>query len=208
MNLPLLLIILGLMALTALGCVLIRHVNRCHMPRRRKRLDLKIAACAVMAFALFAAFCSPASAADAGTTAKFIDSITVAPVAALRSADITGPSTLGAGLDLGVAVNPFVSIHGSAVGYESDQWRGGVVDESEFYGKGVFARFADESFRLYGKGGAVRDWGEDLWGFAVGAGAELRFSKNAGVAADYSVRAWFKERDKDAQLRVLVNLSF
>ncbi len=149
-----------------------------------------------------------AKAADAGATARFIDSITVAPVGAVTHADLDGAASYSAGLDLGVAINPFVSIHGSALASEADDWRGGVVDESEFYGKGVFARFKDEAFVLYGKGGAVRDWGASLWGFGVGAGAELRFTKSASLAADYTVRAWFKERDKDGQIRALVNFSF
>jgi hypothetical protein len=147
-------------------------------------------------------------AADAKSTARFIDSITVAPVAAIKSADITGQTTLGAGLDLGASVNPFVSVHATALGFETEKWRTGVVDESEFYGKARLARFRNEAFALYGKGGAVRDWQESLWGFAVGAGAELRLNKSVGIAADYSLRAWFKDREKDALARALVNVSF
>lgn len=149
-----------------------------------------------------------AHAADAGSTTKFIDSITVAPVAALTHENLTGAGTFSAGLDLGVNVNSFVSIHGSALASEAGDWRGGVVDESEFYGKATLARFANESFSLYGKGGAVRDWSASLWGFGVGAGAELRFTKNVSVAADYTIRAWFRDREKDGQIRGLVNLSF
>jgi hypothetical protein len=149
-----------------------------------------------------------AHAGDAGSTARFIDSITVAPVGALTQADLNGKGTYSAGLDLGVSINPFVSIHGSALASEAGDWRGGVVDESEFYGKAVFARFKNESFALYGKGGAVRDWTADLWGFGVGAGAELRLTKRFSLAADYTIRAWFKERDKDGQIRALVNVSF
>lgn len=159
-------------------------------------------------FALFATFCSIATAGDAGATARFIDSITVAPVAAVTHENLTGAGTLSAGLDLGIAVNKFVSIHGSALASEAGDWRGGVVDESEFYGKASFARFKNESFALYGKGGAVRDWNADLWGFGVGAGAELKLTKNASLAADYTIRAWFRDREKDGQIRGLVNLTF
>ncbi len=149
-----------------------------------------------------------AHAGDARSTAKFIDSITVSPVAALTHENLTGNGTLSAGLDLGVKVNSFVSIHGSALASEAGDWRGGVVDESEFYGKATFAKFKNETFTLYGKGGAVRDWTASLWGFGVGAGAELRLTKNVSLAADYTIRAWFKDRDKDGQLRGLVNISF
>lgn len=147
-------------------------------------------------------------AGDARNTARFIDSITVAPVAALTQQDITGPSTFSTGLDLGVGVNKFVSLHLSAMTSEAGQWRGGAVDESELYGKATFAKFAKESFTLYGKGGAVRDWSGEVWGFGVGAGAELKINQTVSLAADYTLRAWFKQRDKDAQLRALINLSF
>lgn len=150
-----------------------------------------------------------AHGAEARDTARFIDSITVAPVAVLKGADITGEHTFGTGLDLGAAVNPFVSVHVSAIGFENpDDWRGGAVDESELYGRAKFARFANESFSLYGKGGAVRDWGESVWGFAAGLGAELRVSQHVALASDYSLRAWFKGREKDSLARALVNVSF
>lgn len=150
-----------------------------------------------------------ARAADAQSTAKFIDSITVAPVAALRAENITGEHHFGTGLDLGVGVNKFVSVHVTALGFEDpDNWKGSTVDESELYGKATFARFKNESFSLYGKGGVVREWGLDLWGFGVGAGGQLVFSQRFSLAADYTVRAWFKERDKDSLARALVNISF
>lgn len=162
----------------------------------------------ILLLAVALAICKVCSAADAGSTAKFIDSITVAPVGAVTHADLTGKGTFSAGLDLGVGVNSFVSLHATALASEAGDWRGGVVDESEFYGKATVARFAKDTFTLYGKGGAVRDWGEDLWGFGVGAGAELRLSKHFSLAADYTIRAWFKDREKDGQIRGLVNVSF
>lgn len=140
--------------------------------------------------------------------ASILDSITVAPVAAITQAGLTGAGVFSTGLDVGVGINKFVSIHATAMASEAGEWGGSVIDESEFYGKATFARFAKDTFTLYGKGGAVRDWGEDLWGFGVGAGAELRVHKNVSLAADYTVRAWFAEREKDGQIRALVNLSF
>lgn len=138
--------------------------------------------------------------------ASILDAITVAPVAALKSEGITGASTFGAGLDLGVGINKFVSIHGTALAFEN--WRGGVVDESELYGKASFVKFAGESLQLYGKGGFVRDWGDEAWATSVGLGAELRLSKNLAFGADYSIRAWFSDREKDSLARALVSINF
>ena len=86
--------------------------------------------------------------------------------------------------------------------------RGGVVDESELYGRANFVKFANESFTLYGKGGFARDWNDEAWATSVGVGAELRLSKNVGVSADYSIRAWFSDREKDSLARALVSVSF
>ena len=138
--------------------------------------------------------------------ASILDEITVAPVAALKTENITGQSTFGAGLDLGYNVNKFVSIHASSLAFED--WRGGVVDETEVFGKANFVRFAGEAVQLYGKGGFVRDWGDEAWATSVGLGAELKLSKNIAVGADYSIRAWFSEREKDSLARALVSVSF
>ena len=138
--------------------------------------------------------------------ASILDEITVAPVAALKSEGITGASTFGAGLDLGYNINKFVSIHASSLAFED--WRGGVVDETEVFGKANFVKFAGEAVQLYGKGGFVRDWGDESWATSVGLGAELKLSKNISVGADYSIRAWFSDREKDSLARALVSISF
>ena len=138
--------------------------------------------------------------------ASILDEITVAPVAALKTENITGTSTFGVGLDLGYNVNRFVSIHASSLAFED--WRGGVVDETEVFGKANFVRFAGEAVQLYGKGGFVRDWGDEAWATSVGLGAELKLSKNIAVGADYSIRACFSEREKDSLARALVSVSF
>jgi hypothetical protein len=137
---------------------------------------------------------------------SILDEITVAPVAALKSEGITGRSTFGAGLDLGYDVNKFVSIHGTALAFED--WRGGVVDESELYGQASFVRFAGEVLTLYGKGGFVRDWNDEAWATSVGLGVGLRLSKSVSLDADYSIRAWFSDREKDSLARALISVSF
>lgn len=139
---------------------------------------------------------------------SILDEITVAPVAALTYPDITGSPTFSTGVDLGVGINKFVSIHATAMASEAEDWGGSVIDESELYGKAMFAKFAKETFTLYGKGGVVRDWGESLWGFGVGAGVELRLSKRVSLAGDYTIRAWFDDREKDGQVRALLNFKF
>lgn len=138
--------------------------------------------------------------------ASILDEISVAPVAALRTENITGASTFGAGLDIGYDINKFVSIHSASLAFED--WRGGAIDETSLYGKAKLVKFAKESLHLYGVGGVVRDWSDEAWATSVGLGAELRLSKNLSLGADYSIRAWFSDREKDSLARALINIRF
>jgi len=177
---------------------------------------------------------APAPAAAPAESGSWIDSITIAPLGAVRTVDLTGRSEWGAGLDLGVAVNPFVSIHVVNLAFEGpgqtshemkteksfgshttgpNSWGGSAIDETDLLVKARISRFSNESFSLYGIGGGLHTWGEDpRWGLSAGGGVELRFNKNFGVAVDYSVRM-YSEADPngsslDSLVRALVNISF
>lgn len=152
---------------------------------------------------LFALSICKAHSAD-----SILKSITVAPVAVLKGADITGEHTFGTGLDLGFNVNKYVSIHGTALTYETEHWQSGVIDESELYGRANFVKYANESFVLYGKGGVARDWTNDDWALGVGLGAELRLSNHVALGSDYTIRAWFNGNEKDSLARAFVAFSF
>lgn len=178
----------------------------------------------IITILMAAAIAFTASAAEK-KSGSWIDGITIAPVGAVRTADITGASEWGAGLDLGVKVNPFVSLHVVNLSFEGQghskeyseekleyttgphSWGGSVIDETALLAKAKISRFSNETFSLYAIGGGQRDWEADDWGFSAGAGVELAFNKRLSLAADYSLRAWFN-RDKDSLLRAMVNLSF
>jgi hypothetical protein len=145
-----------------------------------------------------------ASAADSSQIAK---NFLVAPIGAIRTADITGASEWGAGLDVGYKVNPFVSLHVANLTFEGDSWGGLLVDETDLYAKAKFTKFSTDSFTLFGIAGGQRDWVEEDWGFGVGLGASLNFNKHVSLSVDYSLRAWFN-RDKDSLARVALNFSF
>ena len=156
------------------------------------------AAVAVVLFTL-------ASTAFAGDFGKFIDSFTAAPVAALKTADLKGESTFGTGVDLGVGINKFVSIHITGLTYETDGWRSSAIDESEAYVSADLTRFANDSFIVSLKGGAVTDWNDQSYGMAVGLGARVQLSKSLSVGADYTVRAWLDgPEQKDSLARAFL----
>lgn len=141
--------------------------------------------------------------------ADLLGKLTVAPFAALKGAEITGENTLGAGLDVGLGVNDFVSIHIANTTLELDGWRSSVVDETEVYGRADFTPFKSNPFVVYGKGGVTRNWDNQAWALGVGVGAQYNFTEKVGLGADYTVNAWFNgPEDKSSVARAFLQLSF
>lgn len=163
----------------------------------RKMKPGRIAAFALLAFASFACFAGTAFAAE---KKSILSEISVSAVGAYEQAEFTGgPAQYGAGLDLGLPVNSFVSLHVRALGFEGagDTWRGSTVDETTFYGRADFvSRITGEKFRLYGTGGGTRHFELEDWSFGVGLGAEYRFTKNISLSAAREVRAYFGDTDR------------
>jgi hypothetical protein len=140
---------------------------------------------------------------------SYLADISISPYAAVTHRNITDESSFGAGLDLGLAINKFVSIHGTALGYSDNDWRGGAIDEAGVYAKARLVRNANETLSLYGIGGADRDFATEDWALGIGLGVELRLHKNVSLFGDSRVRAWFREgRSEDLQTRAGINLSF
>ncbi len=139
---------------------------------------------------------------------SFLDRVSVSPFAALKTANFDGCSTLGAGLDAGVGVNDFVSIHATALAHEAQDWHSSTIDESELFVRARLASFKNEKFSVYTKVGTAHDWNDREWGMAAGAGAELKLSKNIALAGDYTARAYWNGKEKDALTRALVKFTF
>lgn len=147
-------------------------------------------------------------AADAKTTATWISSLSVAPVGALKTAEITGSSQWGAGVDVGIGLNKFVSLHVVNLAYESDNlWGGEAIDETAVNVEAKLSRFSTESFAPYFLGGVIHSWERDDWGFSAGLGAKIQFNKHLALGADYSVRAFFDDPE-DSLARVFLQGSF
>lgn len=174
-------------------------------------------------FALFAltaiSIISQAAEAPKATaeTAKWIDSWSVAPVGAIKTADIDGESQYGAGIDVGVGINPFVSLHAVALSFEGigqsteiikhgeghktittgeDRWGGRLVDELDIQVDSKIARFSNESFSLHVRGGGQYDFNDENYGVNVGLLLQLDFNKHVAIAGGYDIRTWFKGQTK------------
>lgn len=169
--------------------------------------------------ALLMAAAITVSAAD-----SWYSNLSLAPVGALKTENIDGPSQWGAGLDIGYKVNDFVSLHAVNLSFEGtgqtitktkkglstsgeDEWGGLLVDETAFILKADITKFKYNSFIPYFIGGGFRDWNNEDWGFSAGIGAELRLGKRVSLGGDYSLRAKFNQ-NKDSLARGFLNVSF
>lgn len=161
-----------------------------------------------LGFALAMLMAKKSHGADATGIARLVDSFTVAPVAAVQTAGFNGESKFGAGLDLGVGLNKFVSVHVTGLTYETDDWRSSAVDESEAYVQADLTKFSLNSLVPYVKGGGVADWNEGDFGLGVGAGARFQFNKTVSLGADYTLRAWLADREPESLIRSYVQFKF
>ena len=148
-------------------------------------------------------------------TVSWIDSITVAPVGAIKTEHLDGPSQWGAGLNIGYDVNPFVKIQVVNLSFEGagqstlgrktkggfktvksgeDSWGGLLVDETDLQVDTKISRFSNETFSLHLVGGAQTDWNDNNYGVNVGLHAQLDFDKKkrVGLNVGYDLRTWLK----------------
>lgn len=161
---------------------------------------------------LLALLCSVllVTAAEPPVPAKprtFLDSVTLSPYGVVRWANVTDAPDYGAGIDLGFKVNSFVGIHVLNTAYKTDNWGGVAIDETTLLVQADITKFKYESFTPYFIGGGSRDWQRSDWGLQAGLGGRINFSKNFSTGADYSVRAWFNNKE-DGFLRGYLQLSF
>jgi opacity protein-like surface antigen len=151
----------------------------------------------------------------AAKTASWIDSLSVAPVGAIKTEHLDGPSQWGAGLDVGYRVNPFVSIHVVNLAFEGpgqvvhhgskknekwdevyttgpNSWGGSAIDETLIQVDSKISSLSKEKFSLHLVGGAQTDWNDNNWGVNVGLRAVWDFNKRVGLSAGYDIRTWLK----------------
>jgi hypothetical protein len=145
---------------------------------------------------------------------SWMEAVTVAPVGAMRHLNApNGDVRYGAGLEVGVPVNPFISInfinlayseepsasisrdtkHGRVVRGVDDGWGGSAIDHTLLQAKGRLCRVC-EPFNLYGKAGGSRDWVNDDWGLNAGLGLEYSFSKRISAGAESVLELWDKQK--------------
>lgn len=171
------------------------------------------------------------SAADTNKPAapvktSWIDSLSIAPVGAVKTDHLDGPSQWGAGLDIAAGINPFVSMHVLNLSFEGsgqttvekktkkglekvttgqDKWGGLLVDETDVQVDAKISRFSNETFSLHLVSGGQYDWNDKDYGINAGLKLALDFNKNVGASVGYSIRTWFKG---DTRVDSLATASF
>jgi hypothetical protein len=133
--------------------------------------------------------------------------LSVETIGAIRHPNFDNP-VWGAGIDLGYKLNSFVTLHGRAIGYETDSWRGGAVDEGSIYASAMLFSSANQGLKLAATAGGHRDFHADDWGFGVGLRPSLTIIKNRlDLFGASELRAWFNH-DKDLLTTFGLSLKF
>jgi hypothetical protein len=134
--------------------------------------------------------------------ADYLSNISVSPFAAFRN-DLNGNWDHGAGLDVGYQFSKHVGLHGRAIAYSNDDWRGSAIDEVSGL---VSARlFKSGGATLNAIGGVDGDIAREDVGLSAGLNAALALSKNVSVFAEGRYRLW---RDGGDDLPALAGLRF
>lgn len=189
----------------------------------RTSLKLWAIAAAVALFTHYAHGQEPKAEVLSTRSSSWWTDVSVSPYGAVKHADIAGKPIWGAGLDIGYAINRTVSLHLANTIFdrpdrfhdqtlvEEGGWlTGSTLDETELLCRADLIRgggSGKDRFVVFVLGGGTRDHEAEDWGFGVGAGAELRLSKNFSLGADSRLRAWFSS-EKDVMTRAFLSLRF
>lgn len=138
---------------------------------------------------------------------SFLSNISVSPYGAIKHVGITKGDVYGAGIDVGLSINPYVSVHVLNTAYQTDDWRTQAIDETSLLAKATLLSTENKNLSLYGIAGGDRSWQTDDWAFGVGLGVEVKLTKNVSLGIDSRIRAWFNDQE-DMQTRGLLNISF
>lgn len=157
------------------------------------------------AFVINASEPAPAASAKKESKSWWTD-FSVSPYGAVNHPNFGKPQ-YGAGLDVGYSINKTVSLHGTALAYESDRWGGSTIDEASVLFRADLIRASKERFVTYVLAGGDRDFERDDWAFGAGIGAELRLARNFSLGADSRIRAFFNH-DKDLITRGFLSFRF
>lgn len=119
--------------------------------------------------------------------------LSVETLGAIRHADIAGKPTYGAGVDVAVKFNRFVTAHVRAIGYETDNWGGGAIDEGSALIEARLFSSNNGKISLSAIGGGHRDFAREDWGFGVGARASVNIIGPLSLFGQSEIRAWFNQ---------------
>lgn len=106
----------------------------------------------------------------------------------LRYSTSTDTHTYGVGVDAGYKLNQWVTGHIRAVSYETDNWRGGAIDEGSLLVEGSLFKSANGKVTASAIGGVYRDFSERSWGLGVGGRLTATLYKKLAAIGEVQVR--------------------
>lgn len=117
--------------------------------------------------------------------------LSVETLGAVKHADFAGKPLYGAGADVALKFNKFVTAHVRALAYETDNWGGGAIDEGSLLVEARLLSSANGKISLSAIGGGHHDFGRGDWGFGIGAKVAANIYGPLSIFAQDEVRAWF-----------------
>lgn len=160
------------------------------------KAKLALLAVVLAAFTLSASEPTKPAQPIAKEVKSWTDGITVSAVGALKHENLGGKPIYGTGLDIGLPLDKagVMSLHVENLAYQTDNWKGSAVDETEIiFGTRVFHQNRISGHLLMSGG---HEWNRDDWGFGAGAAIGYDITKQLSARIAYRVRAWFND-DKD-----------
>ena len=92
--------------------------------------------------------------------------------------------TWGAAVDVGVKFNSWVTGHVRAISYETDDWRGGAIDEGAALIEARLFQSANNALSLSAVGGVTRSFAVEDWGLAGGGRLAYALSPNVSIVLE------------------------
>jgi hypothetical protein len=139
--------------------------------------------------------------------ASFLDGISVSTIGLYRADISKGGGDYGAGVDIGLKLNPTVTLNVRNLAYEHNKWGDSVIDETHV---GVIAQLFKankDKLTISGEADYVRQWETKDNGIGVGGRLSYNFTKNISTFAGIQYRI-FNKGNNDFMFPFGINFKF
>lgn len=123
---------------------------------------------------------------------SFLDGLSLTTEGFYRADLSNGGGNWGAGSTVGIKLNKHVTLNIRNIAWESGNWGGSVIDESQAGVSAVLFNAAKGKLTLNAEGNYVRDWNTQDNGIGVGGNLNYAFTKSVSAFGGVQYRVWNK----------------